>query len=146
MNFSIQFPNQLAHLLQVTTSFYMLGVIWIVQLILYPSFLSTDPKLFEKLHARHTAAMGFLVGPAMILELITASLLIAVELNTFALTNLIIVILLWILTFFISVPLHNRLVNGFDEKTTKKLISTNWPRTALWSMKAIGTLYWINFL
>ena len=45
-----------------------------------------------------------------------------------------IVLVCWILTFFVSVPLHRKIEqNDISRVTRQKLITTNWPRTILWS-------------
>lgn len=43
----------------------------------------------------------------------------------------VVVILIWLVTFFVQVPLHNALSDGYDESTVQQLIKTNWIRTLL---------------
>lgn len=43
----------------------------------------------------------------------------------------------WMVTFLISVPLHNRLSSAADPQTIALLISTNWIRTVAWSIKLL---------
>ena len=45
------------------------------------------------------------------------------------------ILVCWILTFFVSVPLHRKIErNDTTRETRQKLIATNWPRTILWSV------------
>lgn len=43
------------------------------------------------------------------------------------------VLLIWAATFFISVPFHNRLAQGFDYVAIDGLVRTNWLRTVAWT-------------
>ena len=124
------------------SAFFMCGVLWIVQLILYPAFASIDPKQFEQFHFRHTNLMGVLVGPVMVIELFSSLFLMWEHRNLISALNLAIVIALWALTFFVSVPLHNKLVSGFDLETINKLVLTNWPRTILWTLRVVLVSLW----
>jgi hypothetical protein len=48
--------------------------------------------------------------------------------------------LTWAATFFISVPLHGRLSEGFDTAAHQALVRTNWIRTVLWSLHGVVVL------
>lgn len=122
---------------------YMCGVIWLIQLIHYPSFVSVEPSQFANFHHRHSAVMGVLVGPVMIVELLAGLWLVSQHAHVVSLANVVIVLLLWIFTFFVSVPLHNQLSAGFDLKVIHQLVLTNWPRTFLWTAKLALTSYWL---
>ena len=49
----------------------------------------------------------------------------------------VLVILVWAVTFFISVPCHNALSFKKDDLQIARLVSTNWLRTAAWSLVAV---------
>jgi hypothetical protein len=49
--------------------------------------------------------------------------------------------LLWVSTFLVQVPLHERLRGGYDAELIARLVWTNWWRTAGWTMRA-GLLLW----
>ena len=53
----------------------MVGVIWIVQLILYPAFADIGPENFKSFHTRHSNRISFIVGPVMFIDLLTAIIL-----------------------------------------------------------------------
>ena len=122
---------------------YMCGVIWLIQLIHYPSFASIHPSQFAEFHQRHSSIMGLIVGPVMIVELVAGLWLVNNKINDFTVLNLGIIALLWFFTFFVSVPLHNQLSAGFNAVAIQKLVATNWPRTILWSIKVVLTSYWL---
>jgi hypothetical protein len=45
------------------------------------------------------------------------------------------VIIIWLSTFALQVPIHNNLKAGKDDKRIQRLVATNWIRTAAWSLK-----------
>lgn len=123
------------------SALYMCGVIWLVQLIHYPSFSKINSGSFQQFHSQHTTAMSFIVGPVMVIELLTSVWLLHDETNLSNLTNVIFVISLWLLTFLVSVPLHNKLALGHDPAVLQSLVQTNWPRTVLWTLRAVWSSY-----
>jgi hypothetical protein len=136
MRISALYVNQLL-------SIYMFGFIWLVQLSIYPNFAFINPNDFQAVHQRHSTLMGALVGPIMVGELILSFWLIYGDKSLISISNLLIVLGIWGLTFLVSVPLHNKLSSGFDILTIQKLINTNWFRTILWSLKVALTTYWV---
>lgn len=54
-----------------------------------------------------------------------------------SLTLLILVIGIFASTFFIQVPLHQKLSVGKDSHLIYRLVRTNWMRTIAWTLKAI---------
>lgn len=128
--------------LSLISSVYMCGVIWVIQLIHYPSFSSIVPNQFLQFHSQHTMAMGLIVGPVMVIELVAGLWLLMNKAEFFSVSYFIMVATLWALTFFVSVPLHNKLAQGYDLQVIQNLISTNWPRTIIWTAKAILTSVW----
>ena len=77
----------------------------------------------------------------MLIELALAGLLLVAA--DFGLKYIIcglLVICIWLSTFLLSVPCHQRLNRGKNLKVINLLIMTNWPRTILWSLKAICLL------
>jgi hypothetical protein len=51
------------------------------------------------------------------------------------------VVLIWISTAFFSVPAHSKLESGKDEHAIDRLVSTNWIRTVLWTLKSGLSFY-----
>lgn len=119
----------------------MAGVIWVVQLIVYPGFLTIDPNAFATYHSDYSNRVTWIVGPAMVFELITAAalswILRATTLRLFLLLNLVSVLALWFLTAFLQVPQHATLTEGFDTETIHDLVDGNWFRTAIWTLRVV---------
>lgn len=133
----------LTFIANIFCSFALFGLIWCVQLVHYPFFLRADQINFIDHIGFHKQRISIIVVPLMTVELATSGIL-AFETQHFAEWNLfgfIVVILIWLVTFFVQVPLHNNLSDGYDESKVQKLIKTNWIRTILWSVKAFSSLF-----
>ncbi len=129
-------------LLQLSTSWALFGLIWIVQLVHYPTFRFTEHTDFQAFHQHHTTSITYIVMPLMLVELGLALYLAYRSGGTFTwLFALVLVLLIWAHTFFLAVPLHNRLGLGFDGAVAEQLVRVNWWRTALWTLKAMWVSY-----
>lgn len=122
---------------------FMCGLIWLVQLVHYPSFRFVDKKNwleFEKFHIRY---ISWIVMPVMFGELITAVLLGLFFKDALSILNLCLFLLIWLSTITLSMPSHKKLSVKHDPREIEKLIKTNWPRTILWSLRSILLLVMI---
>ena len=118
------------------------GLIWTVQLVHYPGLALVGKAEFARYHAAHTARMGALVGPLMVLELLLAGWLAwagrAALPHGAGWWSLALVGVVWAVTFFISVPFHNRLAaGGYDYVVIDGLVRTNWLRTVAWTLRLV---------
>jgi len=102
-------------------------------------FHHIDKTKFSRHIAFHGFRISLIVIPAMIIELVTsfALVLISIPFFHFHFAGLIAVIAIWITTFFVQVPLHNNLSQQRSKYLIRKLIRTNWLRTALWTFKSL---------
>lgn len=133
----------IALLLACTLSaWYMTGVIWTVQRVHYVLFAKVGRDGWDKYHAAHTQRMTGIVLPAMTLELGSAAWL-ALAPGSFAAQHgwlwagFALALGTWTATFFLSVPLHNVLGQGYNENALRRLVRTNWVRTVLWTAHAL---------
>jgi hypothetical protein len=111
-------------------------LIWIVQVLHYPAFRYVDQNNFSNFESFHTKSISYIVMPLMLIELFLSSYMFLKDpKNTLLIVSLISVILIWISTFYFSIPCHTKLGFGYDSAVIEKLIFTNWPRTILWSFK-----------
>lgn len=126
-------------ILNLAATWYMVGLIWMVQVVHYKMFDRVGSEEFVRYEADHSRLITPIVGVPMLLELGTACLLIVSAPSVFprwaAITGLVLILLIWLSTAFLQVPCHNQLMNGFDETTYRRLVSTNWIRTVLWSLR-----------
>ena len=137
------FSNQI----EIVSCFFMTGIIWLVQLVHYPSFLYVDRNRFENFCRFHQQRISFIVIPAMCLELVAniwtymqSSQSVLYILSSLALYAI------WFITFFISMPYHRQLSRAFDKMAIRSLIRTNWLRTALWTVRSFLFLYQIHLV
>ena len=109
-------------LLNLVLSFIAVGLIWTIQLVHYPSMKFIPKERFVEYHNFHSMRISILAMPLMFAELVTSLMLFYQNFNntiqTIFLANLIIIVLIWLSTFLIQVPLHNALSK---EKYTEKL-------------------------
>ena len=83
----------------------------------------------------------------MLIELVTAFTLAIVDQHFVTnISNLVIVLLIWLVTFAFSVPCHSRLSKSKNGSSIRKLISTNWLRTVLWTLKSFILAFWFKNL
>ena len=117
----------------------MIGVSLITHFVTYPSFKLIKSSLFSEFHKSYTNRMLFIVAPVMILELISSLLLVIFDFsdNNTEIGLLISLILIWFLTFFIIVPIHNKLTVNYNKDLNQKLIKYNGLRTIFWIIKLI---------
>ena len=124
---------------QVLSTAVMFGLIWFVQVVHYPLMGWVGPEdavAYENEHVRRT---GFVVNPAMLLELVTTLMLPFIDgvPAWLAWTGVVLLGVNWASTFLLQVPLHLRLCREFDPEAVDRLVRTNWIRTAAWSGRAV---------
>lgn len=133
---------QFVFLSQIILSSIMTGIIWIIQLVHYPSFRYIDSAEWASFHRFHTSRMGFIVGPLMVLEIAGSAYLFYLNDKT----GIILAanILIWMSTFLIQVPIHSRLSTEYSLEESKSLTRTNWFRTVLWTLKTAALLWFVK--
>lgn len=125
----------LAH---AVSTLVLVGIIWTVQWVHYPLMALVGRERFaayEQAHAPRMAAVVML--PWTVQGATTAWLLVAPPTGTprwliaaAAVTAAVPVLV----TVVASVPAHGRLATGFDAEVHRRLVATNWLRTAAWSV------------
>ena len=126
----------------------MVGVSLITHFVTYPSFNLIKSSIFSEFHKSYTNKMLLIVAPVMILELISSILLVIFDVsdNDTETGLLITLILIWFLTFFAIVPIHNKLAVNYTKDLNQKLIKYNGFRTALWIIKLILFIGFCDYL
>ena len=119
---------------------FLTGLIWLVQVVQYPLMARVGQDVFTQYHSGHTAQIGFVVGPAMLLELILAVLLLLERPSLLTVLGAVLLGIIWASTAFLQVPLHGKLSSGYHEGTVKALVKGNWIRTLCWSARAVIAL------
>jgi len=135
-------------LLKLISDAGLLVLIWIVQLVIYPSFVYYDSSNLKKWHAVYTGKITYVVLPLMLSQLVLSCWLTFINNWDLLITiNTILVISTWLSTFITFVPLHQKIdqSNQGLSKIVKKLIAKNWLRTFLWTLIFVLTLIKFNF-
>ena len=130
------------------TNLIMVGVSLITHFVTYPSFKLIKSSIFSEFHKSYTNKMLFIVAPVMILELISSLLLVIFDMsdNNTGIVLLITLMLIWFLTFFTIVPIHNKLTVNYNKDLNQKLIKYNGLRTILWIIKLILFVGFCDYL
>jgi hypothetical protein len=122
--------------IQLFCTFALTGLIWVIQLVHYPSFGVVEQKQFKDFHQFHSRRISWLVIPLMVGELVSAALLLAANSSPIWWLNLVLALAPWLFTFAFSVPAHQILAEGHHLQAITQLVKTNWWRTISWSLKA----------
>ena len=125
---------------------FMLGVIWFVQIVHYPLFAKTGCADFRVYEQWHAALTTWVVAPPMLWEVITALLLFWFKptgvLPWQLAVGLALLAVIWLSTALVQVPCHNVLSKDFNSVVQRRLVRTNWIRTAAWSLRVL-LVFWM---
>ena len=121
----------------------LLVLIWLVQLVIYPSFKYYSASELKLWHNTYTRRITLVVLPLMLSQLVMSiALLLMSNWMSYYMIDSTLVVLTWILTFVIFVPLHQN-IDKFQDAfaSIHQLVKYNWIRTILWSLIAFMTIY-----
>ena len=134
----------------LVATWYMVGLIWMVQIVHYKLFDRVGPDGFAIYEAAHSRLITSIVGLPMLVELATACLLLSIAPEGFprgaAIAGVAMVVAIWLSTALLQVPMHSRLSNGFDTAAYHSLVTTNWIRTILWTARGAMMAYFLTRL
>ena len=133
-------------LTNVVATLFLVGLIWMVQVVHYPLFDDVGDQNYVRYQQRHQSSITYVVGPVMLIELITALMMIWYRPegvgNWLVYCGIGLVVLIWLSTAFIQVPCHEKLVKGFDPAAYRWLVDSNWIRTVAWTLRG-GVVVWM---
>jgi hypothetical protein len=122
-------------LARLLIDFGFVVLIWVVQLVIYPSFGFYSKANLFNWHKSYTARVTLIVLPLMFSQLILSCIQLWKVQNWYTILSLVIIITLWLLTFLIFVPLHQSIDNNKStDDVCFKLVRKNWTRTLLWTL------------
>lgn len=127
--------------IHIMATWFMVGLIWTIQVVHYPLFQRVGAASFPSYEAEHTRRMGWLLAGPASLEVSTAAALVwfrpsAVGLGL-VLTAGVILAGLWVTTALRQVPLHRQLTTAPTTAAIRRLVDSNWFRTAGWTLRGI---------
>lgn len=128
-------------LLNLLATWYMVGLIWMVQLVHYNLFDRVGAEQFIQYEKDHQRLITPIVGIPMLVEsACTVALLFMAPVGVprwAAWAGAIMLGLIWVSTAFLQIPYHAKLCQGFDQAAYHGLVVTNWIRTVLWTARGV---------
>lgn len=121
--------------MQAASTWAMVGVIWVIQLVHYPLFAGVGNEQFSRYAQEHSRKITWVVLPLMSIELTTSYLLWREYHGLWQTVGLWSVGLIWLATGLFFAPLHHKLSRGFCSRKHRLLVQGNWLRTVLWTLR-----------
>ncbi|MGD8495084.1 MAG: hypothetical protein PVF05_02770 [Gemmatimonadales bacterium] len=118
----------------LAVDFGLVVLIWMTQLIVYPSFRTVDPHRFVAWHRTYTRRITLLVVPLMIGQAGLHAIRLASAPTPASVGAGAAVAAAWVVTFAGAVPCHRALsIDGPSEAVIRRLLRWNGWRTACWT-------------
>ena len=132
-------PNNFVLLGHLIFTSIMTGVIWVIQIVHYPSFHFIEKELYTAFQKFHMNKISIIVMPIMLAELITGIMLFLDKSSKSPLLtiSIIILVLIWLITGVFFSKAHNELIAGYQELVVNQLVVMNWIRTLLWTFRLL---------
>ncbi len=123
--------------LHLISTSMMVAIIWIVQILHYPTFLFIDKERYTEFQQFHMNKISYIIVPLMLVELISGlSILFTLENIQFSFyVSLSLLILIWLITGLFFTKFHSELSKKFSHNTILRLIRLNWIRTVFWTIR-----------
>jgi len=115
----------------------MVAIIWMVQILHYPSFLFVDKQQYTEFQQFHMKKISYIIVPIMLLELFSGfGILFYIEKAQLSLyASLTLLVLIWVITGLFFTKYHTELSKKYNRNTILRLIRFNWIRTVLWTIR-----------
>ena len=132
-------PNNFVLLGHLIFTSIMTGVIWVIQIVHYPSFHFIEKELYTAFQKFHMNKISIIVIPIMLAELITGMMLFLDKSSKspFLIVSFVILVLIWLITGVFFSKAHNELMKGYQELVVNQLVVMNWIRTLLWTLRLL---------
>lgn len=118
----------------LAVDFGLVVLVWLVQLVVYPSFRVVAPAEFESWHAAYGRRVSIIVIPLMLGQVALHGFQLVEGASIPALGSALGIGVAWLVTFRIAVPCHRKLGEvGKSDAVIHRLVRANGWRTAAWS-------------
>ena len=139
--------SQLILCLNLVSTWYMVGLIWMVQCVHYPLFAIVSAENYVEYQQLHERYITPVVGVPMIVELVTAILLLNYLPKgvsaAWVWAALVLLVVAWLSTAFLQVPCHSKLNIAFDADVHRRLVNSNWIRTISWTLRGLLVAWFV---
>ena len=124
-------------LIHLIATAMMVSIIWLVQILHYPTFLYIDIDRYTEFQNFHMKNISYLIIPLMLLEFLTGFLLLFFvdEIDFYFSISFSLLVLIWPITVLFFTRYHSALSNKYERNIILKLIRLNWIRTFLWTAR-----------
>lgn len=134
----------------LVSTIMMCGIIWYAQIAVYSLLKFVGKKDFANYKKAYNKRVMPYAVFMLLVELSTSILLLwarPLEIPIiYVLVNLILLAIIWLLTWFVEVPKHKILESGFNVKSYKTLMITNLTRTVLWAFRVIIVVIMLDYI
>jgi len=121
--------------------FGLVVLIWMVQLIVYPSFLFYKGTQLITWHTKYTPRITKIVAPLMFAQLSLSVFGLFQGITAYSILYAALVLSMWILTISVFIPIHEKIQEGSaSTDLLQRLVRTNCYRTAVWTFIFLLTL------
>lgn len=125
-------------LIHIISTWLLVGLIWLIQLRIYPALLRTPDAEFHRRHWAHCLRVAFVLVPFILVEAGSAADLLYIgHREKPFLAGVGLIALIWISTALIQAPIHASLLHRFDAVLVRRLVRSNWIRTAAWTLRGV---------
>ncbi|EAS19619.1 hypothetical protein FNJ87_08555 [Nonlabens mediterrranea] len=131
-------------IIRLAIDFGLVVLIWMVQLLIYPSFKHFGSTGLSNWHRIYTRNITFIVAPMMIAQFAIMLYFWMYFPVMFAPNILytILVSLTWLTTIVFFIPMHTNIdKNATDLKLLDRLTNLNWMRVLLWNAILVLDLF-----
>jgi hypothetical protein len=132
---------------QIAATLAMVGITWFAQVVHYPLFRRVGEDAFSDYEALNMRLTTWVVGPLILVEGATALVLVWLRPEGVLLSQPLIgvglLVLIWLSTVFLQVPMHKILARGYDPAAHRRLVMSNWIRTMAWSARGLLVLWMV---
>ena len=127
----------LLYIFNIAVSWGLLLLIWLVQIIIYPGFERVPSTGFINYHRWYVKRISAVVLPLMICEvIISVGWLMLENYSIYSVIATLLVVIIWLSTFTLQVPVHQKLQSAKDQACIRRLVNSNWIRTIAWTFRA----------
>lgn len=135
-------------IVHVLASWFMVGMIWTIQLVHYPLFDRVGPDSYVAFQAEHVDRIGpFLLVPWLLEGLTLLGVLWLAffadhrELRVAAVVGAVAMAVVLAISGFWSAPAHGDLADGFDASVHDRLMTANLIRSIAWTVCGVAATW-----
>jgi hypothetical protein len=125
-------------LVNLVATLMMTAIVTFVHVCQYPLLTALPPEVIPRLERAYTTRAGYVIAPLMLIEAACGIALVVLSFTEEPLTlvNAVLLAFIWFVTFFVSVPMHEKLSIQWDSPAHTRLMDSNRARLVAWILRA----------